>query len=372
MSAGGRRVLVVLHEHEIGGASTAVLRCVEGLESRGWRFSFWVPRPSPLFDRLRAAGAEVDGAERPIAYSLAGLRLAPGPAARMAAAPGYLRRFSRALDTAAPDLVHANSHVTLAELCVAKARRVPGLFHVHEIFGDGPKWDLGRRLAFGAAREVVAVSRACADRLEFGRRRARVVRNGVELPAARAEPTAGAALTIGTVGVISRRKGTDVLVEAARIAADRDPRLRFEIVGAASEPLDAAWAESVLAAARSAGVGHLDRADVAAKLAEWDIFALPSRRDPFPLSMLEAMAAGLPVIGSAVDGIAEQVAAGTGTLVPPDDPAALADAIVATAALSPAERGAIGAAARARVGREFSLEAQVEGLDAAYRAAVGT
>ena len=57
------------------------------------------------------------------------------------------------------------------------------------------KWDLGRRLAFAAAREVVAVSGACADRLESGRRRARVVRNGVELPPPRPQRIAGDRLT---------------------------------------------------------------------------------------------------------------------------------------------------------------------------------
>jgi hypothetical protein len=52
-----RRVLVVLHEDELGGASRAVLRCVPGLEERGWEFVYWVPRPSPLFDHLSSIGA---------------------------------------------------------------------------------------------------------------------------------------------------------------------------------------------------------------------------------------------------------------------------------------------------------------------------
>ena len=172
--------------------------------------------------------------------------------------------------------------------------------------------------------------------------------------------------------MISRRKGTDLFVAAARIARELDPRLRFELVGAASEPLDATWAEAVLADARAAGIDHVERADVAAKLGRWDIFTIASRRDPFPLSVLEAMAAGLPVVATAVDGITEQVDPATGTLVRPDDPAALAAAIVEIAALPAGERAALGAAARQRVATEFTLERQVEGIDAAYRAALAT
>ena len=365
-----RRVLVVLHEDELGGASRAVLRCVPGLEERGWRFTYWVPRPSALYDHLEAGGADVHGRPRPVAYSLAALRLPPGAARRLLSTPAYLAGFSRFVGRLRPALVHANSHVTLADLCMARLRRVPSIFHVHEIFGEGRKWDAGRRLAFWAADEVVAVSSACAAAIESGERRARVVRNGVPIPEARARDARESPLTVGTVGVVSRRKGTDVYVEAARRVRERDPGIRFELVGAPTDPLDAGWAEEVLVGAAAAGVTHLERADVAAKLGEWDIFVLPSRRDPFPLSSLEAMAAGLPVVATRVDGIPEQVSGDAGVLVEPGDPAALAEAILGLAARPAAERAALGEAGRRRVQAEFTIERQVAELDAAYRAAM--
>jgi glycosyltransferase involved in cell wall biosynthesis len=247
---------------------------------------------------------------------------------------------------------------------------VPTVFHVHEMFGDGLKWSLGRRAAFCAANPVVAVSEACADRLAIGRRRPVVVRNGVPLPERPAEVREGPALTVGTVGVISRRKGTDVFVEAAAIARERLPGLRFELVGAADEPLDADFARGVLVEAERLGVAHLERADVAERMLSWGLFALPSRRDPFPLSMLEAMASGLPSVGAAVDGIREQLTADTGVLVAAEQPRALAAAIVELAG-DRARREALGRAARDRAASEFSLERQVEGMDAAYRAATG-
>jgi glycosyltransferase involved in cell wall biosynthesis len=367
-----RRVLVVLHEEELGGASVSVLRCVPGLVERGWSFSFWAPRSGGLFERLEAKGLDVYGADRPIAYSLAAARLAPGVAARIRRAPGYLRAFRRTLREISPELVHANSHATLFEAAVAHRAGIPTVFHVHEMFGEGFKWAAGRRLAFRVADEVIAVSGASAGAVSRPDRRARVVTNGVPIPA---EPTPirnGGALTVGTAGVISRRKGSDLFVEAARLARERRPELRFELVGSSTaEPLDAAFAREVLADARRADVEHREHADLGERLRAWDVFALPARRDPFPLSMLEAMAAGLPAIGADVDGIAEQLTAQSGVLVAPGDPGALAAAIVELAD-SPQRRAALGAAARSRAAGEYSLGRQVEGLDLAYREAIGS
>jgi glycosyltransferase involved in cell wall biosynthesis len=365
-----RRVLVILHEEQVGGASTAVLRTIPGLRERGWEFSFWVPRPSPLFDHLLDAGHEADGAERPIVYSLAAARLEPGVVARVRSAPAYIKAFRRHLRDRAPGLVHANSHTTLAEAWLARRMGLPTVFHVHEMFGDAVKWSLGRRAAFRAADPVIAVSDACANRLAVGGRRPLVVRNGVPLPEHAAEPRDGPALTVGTVGVISRRKGSDLFVEAAAIARESMPQLRFELVGAADEPLDADFARGVLGEAGRVGVEHLERTDVHERMANWDLFALPSRRDPFPLSMLEAMAAGLPSVGAAVDGIREQLTADTGVLVAAEQPQALAAAIVELAG-DRVRRESLGRAARDRAAAEFSLERQVEGMDAAYRAATG-
>ena len=68
-------------------------------------------------------------------------------------------------------------------------------------------------------------------------------------------------------------------------------------------------------------LGHCE--DVAARLAAADIFVLPSRSEAFPNAVLEAMAAGLPIVASGVGGVGELLDEGrTGMLVPPDDPGA--------------------------------------------------
>jgi glycosyltransferase involved in cell wall biosynthesis len=197
-----------------------------------------------------------------------------------------------------------------------------------------------------------------------------VVHNGVPLPdAERDAASAGDELVIGTLAAIAPRKGSDVFVEAARRVREETDAVRFRMVGGYPDDADAEWARAVLAGARDQGITWVEHADAFAELRSWDVFAMPSRRDPFPLAVLEAMACGLPVVASRVDGIPEQVG-DAGRLVEPDDPRALADALLELAR-RPELRVDLGRAARARVEEQFTLERQAAGLHEAYLAAAG-
>jgi glycosyltransferase involved in cell wall biosynthesis len=366
----GSRVVVCFHEPHLGGATRSVERIVPLLGERGWEFSFWVPRPSELFDELSARGWDVDGAPRAIEYSVRAWRLPPGPRRRLLAAPGYLRRYRAFLRARAPALVHANSILTMAEALVASREGVPTALHVHEMLPLDLRGRLLRRAAWRRLDQVLAVSAPCAARLAWRGHLPRIVYEASPMPpdaaAIRETPRP---FTVGTVAVVSPRKGSDLFVDAAALLLDRDrDRFRFEMVGAAHDAVEREWARDVLARAREAGVHHIPRTAVFERLAQWDAFVLPSRSDPFPISMLEAMASGLPVVGTRRDGIGEQIAGGTGLLIEPDDSRALADAI-AWCADQPAEtRRRMGTAARARVGAAFTLEHQATALDDAYRA----
>lgn len=363
-----KEVAVVFHENVLGGATLSVVRLVPLLERLGWRFRFWTPRPSALFDELSDLGLRVEGAPRPIAYSLGALALPPGRLARLRATPGYLRAFRLWLRASRVDLLHANSLLTLAEASAAARMGAPVLFHVHEMLPRGSRGWIARAVAHRLPGEVVGVSQACAARLADGDRPVRVVYESAPVPvqAPHRSPRSGRTV-VGTVGVVSTRKGSDLFVEAARLVRERESGVEFRMVGAPTDELELDWAARVLARADDLGIVTERRADVPTRLAEWDVFVLPSRSDPFPISMLEAMGSGLAVIGTDVDGIAEQLASGAGILVPPEDPSSLADSIVALHR-DPERRAELGAAARARVLASFTLEHQAERLHEAYAA----
>jgi len=109
-----------------------------------------------------------------------------------------------------------------------------------------------------------------------------------------------------------------------------------------------------------------NRDDVAAQLADCDAFALISDWEGLPYSILEAMAAGLPVLATAVGGVSDLVVRGvTGELVPPRDPTAAARVLAAWAA-EPALLGELGAGAHARARSSFSREQMVGRYDALF------
>ena len=162
------------------------------------------------------------------------------------------------------------------------------------------------------------------------------------------------------------QKGLPLLVDALQLLRDRGTLPRFAIVG--TGPMRD-WVEERIA---EGGLG--DRVTLLAfeppvepKLAAFDAYVLPSFWEALPIGVLEAMAAGLPVISTTVNGIPEAVEDGvTGVLVAPDDPAGLARAIERLAA-DPALRERMGAAGRRRCEQIFSLAAMTDRVEAIYR-----
>lgn len=189
-----------------------------------------------------------------------------------------------------------------------------------------------------------------------------VIPNGV--PDTRRPRPPHSGCRVGMVGRLSSEKGADVLLRAlALLPRERYPDLKLVVVG------DGPQRPELEQLIRSLGVEDRvemmgTRHDVPEILATLDIFALPSRREGLPLALLEAMAAGLPVVASAVGGVPEAInRAELGLLVPPEDPAALSRALARLADESEA-RAALGQAARERFEQNYELSKMIDRYEA--------
>jgi glycosyltransferase involved in cell wall biosynthesis len=356
-----------------GGAEQALLGLAASLDRRAWSPTLvYHPAPgiAPLVEGARELGIALRPV-RPMPLGLSGARRVPA--------------FARELAPARPAVFHAHLSWPLAAkfaLASAVAVRVPAVVATVHLFPDF-RIDLSNRLQLrllgaGIGR-VIAVSAEIARRLRsafaWPERKIEVIRNAVETdpfrrvvdPRLRLELAGGRDRPVVlTVARLDRQKGHPYLLEAAA----RVPDARFVLAGAGPErgALEAR-ATALGLGDRVAFLGH--RADVPELLAASDVVVLPSLYEGLPLSLLEAMAAGKPVVASAIPGNDEAVRDGeTGLLVPPRDPDALAAAI-RTIIGYPALAGRLGAAARASVEERFSLTSMVDSVVAIYEDLLG-
>ncbi|GAA4823518.1 glycosyltransferase family 4 protein [Sphingosinicella ginsenosidimutans] len=195
-----------------------------------------------------------------------------------------------------------------------------------------------------------------------------VVENGVPEPARRADPTHEVPLIV-MLGRLGPLKGVDILLDALALLKARGSRFRALIGG--NGDLD-----TYRRAANEAGIGDLvefpgwlGEGDVAELLARADVFVLPSLVENQPISILEAMACGLPVVASEVGSIPSQVVDGeTGFLVPPGEVEPLGAALEKLCR-APDLRRDMGARGFDRWRDHFSLETASAKIIAVYRRA---
>lgn len=225
-----------------------------------------------------------------------------------------------------------------------------------------------QRFAYKFATRVVANSPAAAAILRTeGVPSSAVITipNGVDASAYPEKADRSDVRTVITVANLRPEKNHETLIAAAARLATSCPNLRYQIVGEGSR-------RPVLERlAAKHGVDHLvtflgHREDVPALLAAADIFVLPSRSEAFPNSAIEAMAAGLPVVASAVGGLLDLIETGrTGILVPPSDPEPLARAIRFLYE-DPQRAREMGREARREVRAQYSFERMVTAFGDLY------
>ncbi len=289
--------------------------------------------------------------------------------------PRLYAALARALRDFRIEAVHSHlSTANVASRAVAFPLRRPHLATIHTVPGptaedsrlraraDGWSSWLSRRLVAPSA-EVADAYRA-AFRLPHGRMRvisnapaAQVPVNGFDREALRRE-VGGEDVEhlVLAVARLQPEKGIDDLVAAAAALRPRLPGLRVAVAG--SGPEEEALRAKVESAGLSGSFALLgSRSDVGALLAAADAFCLPSRHEGLPISLLEAMQAGLACVATRVGGVPGMIADGVeGVLVEPDDPEALAAALERVLVDVDAG-GAMGARAQALVRDRYDMAA---------------
>jgi glycosyltransferase involved in cell wall biosynthesis len=217
---------------------------------------------------------------------------------------------------------------------------VPIVTTVHGFTGGGWKnrgYEVLQRFVFRRFDAVVAVSRPQADELRASgvpARRLHIVPNALAAhpaPLTRADARRALNLPVdgmlaGWVGRVSREKGVDVFIDALSSIDDRV--IQGAILGEGPERgTEAARAESI-APGRFLWLGAVP--DAARYFAAFDLFVMSSRAEGLPMVLLEAMAAGTPIVTTNVGGIPDLLSPAEGVLVAPEDPKALATAMRAT------------------------------------------
>jgi len=218
--------------------------------------------------------------------------------------------------------------------------------------GESADLHASERAALACVRHVITTSPATAQLLvadyAVAPQRLSVVRPGTDRVAARAR-TPGPVVDLLSVGSVVPRKGYDILVAA--LAEIPDLAWRLTIAGdrerspATAQRLDAEIARLGLAG-RVTFAGAVGSQRLMQLYAEADLFVLPSRFEGYGMAYAEAIAHGVPVVGTQAGAIPSTVPSGAGVLVPPDDVDALA-AVLRGLIERPAQRANLAAGARA-------------------------
>jgi glycosyltransferase involved in cell wall biosynthesis len=170
---------------------------------------------------------------------------------------------------------------------------------------------------------------------------------------------------VANVARLVPQKGQRYLVEAAKLVAARHPDVRIAFVGDGELRADLEKLASDLGVSSNIVFAGF-QSDVASILAASDVFTLSSLYEGLPVALLEAMAVGCPVVSTDVGGVSQLVRHGeTGLLVPPADPAALANALLECLD-DPARARQMGAAGQRHIAQEYGMRTWAHRLEQVY------
>jgi len=366
------KVLYLITELNIGGAERVVEQLATQLSRGHYNVSVaCLYDPGAIADEITASGVPVVNLGMQSKWDLAA---------------AY--RLFRLLRNKRIQILHSHLfHANLLAALVGRLANTPIIIATrHSIDIDGMGRERVNRWVRSLCDAVVAVSKEVREaelqRSRTGPSKVVMIPNGVQIETftkisqadvealrqkLRIHPNTA---VIGTVASFNEYKGHTYLIDATVRILEQLPDTKVLLVGGGplrSQMEDKAEALGLLDYIIFTGI----RQDIPRILSTLDLFVLPSLWEGMPIVLLEAMAAGLPVVATRVGGIPEVVEHGvTGLLVPPRDPEALAQAIIAL--LQDRERAeAMGQAGRARVEKYFSVERMVQQTEALYEDLIG-
>jgi glycosyltransferase involved in cell wall biosynthesis len=343
----------------LNGGERSILAVLTQLVGTEFEFVALAPAQGPLAEALQCVGVPTLPFDVRDAF---GMRR---PSERL------LEDLAVAIRRVRPDLVHGNS-LSMARLTGSAAKQSPTVCtaHLRDIIGQSA----AAVEQLNSNRALVAVSNAVRDfhaAQGVDATRMQVIHNGIEVDArpprrdGRLKAELGLppeAFLVASIGQICLRKGQDVFAQGAILAVSQMPAAQFLLIGErySAKPESIAYDESIDRQFAVAGLADRFhrmgfRHDVPTMLGEIDLLVHSARQEPFGRVLLEAAAAGCPIIATNVGGTGEMLADGESALfVPTDDPQALAAAM--KCAFDDASlRQRLAEAAKARIAARFSI-----------------
>lgn len=351
------RLAIVIDSLKIGGAQRLVAAFASNASAYGIEpviINLKDGSPSLILDTIQAAGVKVITVSSHSLFNRKRLR--------------WLVHFLKAekIDVVQTHLMYANILGSLA----ARSAKLPVVCTLHSTHVKrGWRAGLLKRLENYClrkyARRILAVGDVVASAHEgqHGDRVVDVIPNGipepVDVPATerkrlRREFGINGDPLVITVGRFSASKGYEDMIEAFKLLQEKDLKSKLVMVGSGSTQ------HAVRTQIEKLNLQHSvvltgERHDIPQLLASSDVFASSSHREGLPLSVLEAMMAGLPIVATAVGDIPNVVTKETGVIVPPHQPEKLAAALEELLR-DPAKREEMGKAARDRAMQEYSVD----------------
>jgi glycosyltransferase involved in cell wall biosynthesis len=355
------RVLLITHEASLSGAPRVASLVAHALSEHGHAVQVVSRRTGPLL----AAFRETAPTRLEPLYRVR-RRLWCTPVLRLIAPLVDTALAAATIVRSRADVVYVNSTSAAVYLRPALWLRRPVVIHAHES-GEIAGRFLGRVRSLPLLRRARLIACSPSVQASLAEITGLPAAGIVMLPSvpdgsriqvlAEAEPDHAyppGVTVVGCCGAVESRKGADLWLEAMRLVRRALP----------GTPVEFAWVGEVvdhdLVATAPDGVFLGPSTNPYAHMKRFDIATLPSRDDPFPLVVLEAMTVGTPVVGFGVGGVADQIG-DAGVVVPPEDVAAFAGAIVGLV-LDGRRRDDLGERARERVRARYSLKVFADGV----------